>query len=255
MPAKNNLTKVSSLLAVPGARFTQTALLIDKNDERTITQIGRYLQTIDACVAWWWGDFIEVWCQRKLAEENAKVKAEASGDEEKRERLYVHYTAEYARLTGRDEYTVMNWREVAAFYEVGRRRPTLSWSHHQEAMNGSQHDIKEALKWLDKAEKTKWSKTQLRAAIRSMNATGDDDDSIMPSVRYAEVIQFKRWASITFKRLPDMQASEAKMLRADLQPALELARELDVRFPPAADPAKSAYQKQVAGPPGASQRR
>lgn len=255
MPAKNSLTKVSSLLAVPGARFTQTALLIDKNDERTIAQIGRYLQTIDACVAWWWGDFIEAWCQRKLTEENARVKAEASGDDEKRERLYVHYTAEYARLTGRDEYTVMQWRAVAAFYKVGCRRPTLSWSHHDEARAGADGNVETAIDWLKRAEKNKWSKTQLRAAIRSMNAQGDGDDSIMPSVHYAEVIQFKRWASTTMKRLPDMQASEAKMLRADLQPALELARELDVRFPPAADPAKSAYQKQAAGPSGTPQRR
>lgn len=255
MPAKNSLTKVSSLLAVPGARFTQTALLIDKTDERTITQIGRYLQTIDACVAWWWGDFIEAWCQRKLAEENAKVKAEASGDDEKRERLYVHYTTEYARLTGRDEYTVMQWRAVAAFFKVGSRLPTLSWSHHHEAMHGADGNVSVALEWMKRAVKNKWSKTQLRAAIRSMNAHGDDDDSIMPSVRYAEVIQFKRWASTTLKRLPGMEASEAKMLRADLQPALELARELDVRFPPATDPAKSAYPKTVAGPSGASQRR
>ena len=229
MSERNKIAEVSRSISLPGCKLTPTALVMTKVTKDILISTGMYLQTIDACRSWWWGDFLNAYCQWKLAEDKAKLRAKSTDDAELKEKRYVHYAVEYSEASGVEEATMRDWRQVASFYEVGCRQPALSWSHHWEAMVGADGDLSVAMAWLNRAREQEWSKTDLRAAIRREAQLPLNNEPPAP-FPYAEVVAFKRWASAAFKRLPAMDTSEYKTLRADLQPAVELAQAIDARL-------------------------
>lgn len=239
MSKNTKLEVIKSDISLPGCRLTVTGLAIAKPDEATFQRVGRYLQTVDACRAWWWGDFLNAYCAWKL-EQALKTKKGAGLTQDDKEQAYVHYTREFADIAGAEEITLMHWRQVARFYPVGSRLPTLTWSHHQEAWAGSDGNLSAATKWLNKAHKEGWSKTELRARIRGALSQGNDGPA--PAIKIQELIGFSRWARTMTRKLSDITDADARAIRADLEPALDLARQLDARLA-------------VSGPPQRSQRR
>ncbi|MFE5123432.1 LmbU family transcriptional regulator [Streptomyces sp. NPDC056669] len=77
-----------------------------------------------------------------------------------------HYSDRYERgllAAGLQYQTLRNYAWVAGRFELHRRRPALSFQHHAEVASLS---AEEQDRWLDHAEKLKWSTKQLREGIR-----------------------------------------------------------------------------------------
>jgi hypothetical protein len=223
MPEKNKIATISKAIALDGCIFTPTALVFKQVDKATLARAGHYLQTVEGCRAWWWGDFINCYCTWKLSQQRGKV------DGEQKERQFIHYTAEFAALSGLEECTLKQWRGVSVFYKPFSRLNGLSWSHHQEAWVGAGGNLDVALAWLKRSLQEDWSKTELRAAIRKEAQHDIDDEPPAPS-RYAEVLAFKVWVTRASKRIGSLDDLEAMTLRQDLQPAVDLAQALDSRL-------------------------
>jgi hypothetical protein len=225
-------------ISLPGCRLTATGLAIPKPDAATFKRVGRYLQTVDACRAWWWGDYLNAYCAWKLAEAKKAKAGETLKEKEERKRLmeqpveqsYVHYTTEFADIAGVEEATLRDWLMIARFYEVGCRQPTLSWSHHWEAWAGAEGKLAAALGWLKDASAYCWSKTELRAHIREASPNGGGGQAPAPLFKVQELIAFGRWARGMSKQLSVLKPADARALRDDLEPAVELARALDARL-------------------------
>ena len=104
-------------------------------------EVGRRLGAIGRGVAWWIGDWVNY------------------GN--------VRYGQKYtraARITGYDRQTLMNMALVASRFELGRRRPSLSWSHHA-AVVGLPSAEQDA--WLDRAVKDRLAVHCLREEMRA----------------------------------------------------------------------------------------
>ncbi|MCR8579123.1 LmbU family transcriptional regulator [Streptomyces sp. Isolate_219] len=81
-----------------------------------------------------------------------------------------HYRDRYERgvlAAGLQYQTLRNYAWVAGRFELHRRRPALSFQHHAEVAS---LPAEEQDRWLDRAEKLKWSTKQLREGIRLARA-------------------------------------------------------------------------------------
>jgi hypothetical protein len=118
---------------------------------------GRWLGAIGRASAWWIGDWIRYGSARY-------------GDK---------YVAA-AHVTGYDVQSLMNMAYVSSHFEVERRRPGLSFSHHAELASLAPEDQE---LWLDRAEAGGWSVRVLRAELRKARgrsvARGAQDEEIM----------------------------------------------------------------------------
>jgi len=86
---------------------------------------------------------------------------------------------------------------VAGKFEPGRRRPLLSWSHHMEA---AALDPQKADKWLEIAEREKYSRSDFRKALKT-----EDGSKVLeaPSVKLLTLFtSLKEKAEEIFKSLP-----------------------------------------------------
>lgn len=101
---------------------------------------GRLLGAIGRASAWWIGDWIRYGSAR-----------------------YGDRYAPASHVTGYDVQSLMNMAYVASRFEVSRRRPGLSFSHHAElaALAPEDQDL-----WLDRAEAGGLSVRALRAELR-----------------------------------------------------------------------------------------
>jgi hypothetical protein len=223
------LEVISQDIALPGCTLTPNALIVTHPSEETFKHVARYLQTVEACRAWWWGDYLNAYCAVKIAALNASQRKPSAMDEAAKEHVYVHYTAGFAAVSGVEETTLRHWRMVSAFFEVGSRLPTLSWSHHHEAWSGASGNRKQAAKWLAKAQAEGWSKTELRAHIRG-EAITEDDPSTPPPIRMQELIACSRWARGMVKQLSALKPADLQTIRPDLEPVVQLAKQIDARL-------------------------
>jgi hypothetical protein len=230
MSKRDEVTVLEKQIVLPGCRVTRTALMVDVFDEPTLIGAGLWLQTVEASRAWWWGDFLNAYCAWSMSIEDARFRAHANADPELLERQYTHYTGRYSEIAGVEPGTLREWRGVAAFFKVSSRLPTLSWAHHQEAMDGAHGDPAVAQDWLDKAQSNGWSKTELRAQIRATSRLSRESPEPMPSVRMQDLFAFNRWARTQVNRVADMDASEAATIRRELEPAKKLIDQLDARI-------------------------
>jgi hypothetical protein len=101
---------------------------------------GRWLGAIGRASAWWIGDWIRYGSARY-------------GD---------RYLAA-SRITGYDVQSLVNMAHVASRFEVSRRRPGVSFSHHAElaALPPEDQEL-----WLDRIEAGGLSVHALRAELR-----------------------------------------------------------------------------------------
>jgi hypothetical protein len=101
---------------------------------------GRHLSGIVNSSSWWLGDWL------------------VYGKD--------HYTDRYERgirAAGLQYQTLRNYAWVARRFELHRRREMLSFQHHAELAS---LPLEEQEKWLDSAERERWTTKQLRNAIR-----------------------------------------------------------------------------------------
>ncbi|MFI9722852.1 LmbU family transcriptional regulator [Streptomyces sp. NPDC052396] len=110
--------------------------------ERAWEQIGASLRELTNSSAWWLADWL--------------IFGEAAyGWRRYREAI---------ERTGLDYQTLRNYAWVARRFEHHRRRDTLSFAHHAEVtrLSPPEQDY-----WLRKAEQQKWSRNELRKAVRA----------------------------------------------------------------------------------------
>lgn len=237
MSTKNLARVMERNIAVSGVRFTRTGLAFDKVDEATLVEAGAFLQAVDACSAWWWGDFLKEYCGFRL---KAEIGNEAI-DEITREQKLRNYGAHYSSICGREPKTLWHWKGVADFYESSRRREDLSHTHHVEARDGSDGDKAVADNWLDQASANGWSASELRAAIRRSKRQEQEPDEPLPQlVLPMEIVECRRYAAATLQRVPTMEAAEAQALLAELEPVLAFAAALARRLTPVGKESLSA---------------
>ncbi len=221
-------------MAAPhGVRFTATSLIIDGADEATFIEAGAWLQRIEGCRAWWWGDYMRAYCEWKLAQDTQGGRVET--DEEAKEKARVTYTAQYAEAAGVSIDTLQNWKGVASFFPAPSRQGGLSWSHHYEASVGistAPGALPLAMQWLARAQQEGWGKTELRAAIRSARIAATTTQEPMPPTRMQEIYAFTRWARSHLSLVDRITKAEAATLRAELEPVAKLLSALDARLGP-----------------------
>lgn len=108
-------------------------------------RIGQRLGVMARCNQWWIGDWI-CYGDAKYGEKYSRA----------------------AKLTGYDVQTLTNYVYVATcFSDVGRRRETLSWSHHEAVAPLEPADQDN---WLTLAAGLKWAVKDLRDELRARRA-------------------------------------------------------------------------------------
>lgn len=222
MSKKNELGVFQDSIAIPGVKFTRTSLEFDRVDEDALVKVGSFLQAVDACSAWWWGDFLVAYCGYNVGKEEKELATKF--DEITHGEKLKQYSSQYSLICNREAKTLAHWRGVADFFNSSRRREELSHTHHVEAQNGSDGDSAVADNWLDLAVANRWSVSQLRAAIRQQKRAANEPDEPLPQlILPLPLVECGRWAGMARKRVDDMDLSEAKALLAELQPILNLS--------------------------------
>ncbi|MFD8733536.1 LmbU family transcriptional regulator [Streptomyces sp. NPDC059618] len=124
--------------------------------ERSWERIGANLRELVNSSAWWLADWL----------------------------LYGEATYGWRRYkeaierTGLDYQTLRNYAWVARRFEHHRRRDSLSFAHHAEVtrLSPPEQDY-----WLRRAEQQKWSRNELRRAVRAGLAAQSDEAGIRPA--------------------------------------------------------------------------
>jgi hypothetical protein len=86
---------------------------------------------------------------------------------------YADRYAKAVRDLSLDYQTLRNYAWVARKFETSRRREGLSFQHHAEVASLRPTDQDE---WLDRAEKHRWSKSQLRRELKEVRSSGQQVD-------------------------------------------------------------------------------
>lgn len=102
---------------------------------------GRAFGLMDRAARWWIGEWVNYG-----------------------ERRYGEKYSQALNDTGLDEGTLRNAAWLARKFEPGRRRASLSWSHHADVAGLARE---EADAWLDRAEAGGWSRAELRHALQA----------------------------------------------------------------------------------------
>lgn len=229
MSKKNELVVFDRSIAIRGVKFGRTGLTFEEVDEGVLVEVGAFLQAVDACCAWWWGDFLAAYCGYNVKKDEND--AGSQYDEIVRSEKLKQYTARYSLICDREAKTLKHWRSVSDFYNSSRRRDELSWTHHVEAKDGCDGDPSKADDWLDLAIKHKWSVGQLRAAIRTSKRAEIEPDEPMPQLCLPmELVQCRRYAVTAINRVDRMDEKEAQALLAELKPVLAFAAALATRI-------------------------
>ena len=133
------------LLSFVGTQATvqKSGMILPQNlSERSWEQIGTNLRELVNSSAWWLADWL--------------IFGEATYG-------WRRYKEAIER-TGLDYQTLRNYAWVARRFEHHRRRDSLSFAHHAEVtrLAPPEQDY-----WLRKAEQQKWSRNELRRAVRA----------------------------------------------------------------------------------------
>ncbi|MEV8320778.1 LmbU family transcriptional regulator [Streptomyces sp. NPDC059900] len=153
------------------AKVQKTGMTFPQNmPEQAWERIGTNLRELVNSSAWWLGDWL------------------LYGESAYGWRRYK----EAIERTGLDYQTLRNYAWVARRFEQQRRRDSLSFAHHAEVtrLSPPEQDY-----WLRKAEQQKWSRNELRRAVRASLAvqseTADSDQAaqVDQAARDAEVAE------------------------------------------------------------------
>ncbi|MEV7543504.1 LmbU family transcriptional regulator [Streptomyces sp. NPDC089915] len=134
----------------PQAEVRKSGMILPANlPERSWEQIGTNLRELGNSSAWWLADWLRF------------------GEATYGWRRYK----EAIERTGLDYQTLRNYAWVARRFDHHRRRDGLSFAHHAEVarLAPPEQDY-----WLRKAEQQKWSRNELRRAVRASLAVQND---------------------------------------------------------------------------------
>lgn len=209
------MERIGRSITVSGVQVTRTGLVFERVDERALHEAGAFLQTVDACSAWWWGDYLAAYCGYEVRAE--EVEHGAMDEITKGERL-KQYTARYAAIAGKEPKTLWHYLSTCRFYaNSSRRREELTFSHHVEAKEGADGDEAVADTWLDAAVQNRWSHSELRAAIRKTKRAAQEPDEPMPQTLLPmELVACRRYASAHIGSVENMDVEEARAHLAEL---------------------------------------
>ncbi|MEU0786343.1 LmbU family transcriptional regulator [Streptomyces sp. NPDC006173] len=132
------------------ATVQKSGMVFPQNlSERSWEQIGANLRELVNSSAWWLADWL--------------IYGEATYG-------WRRYK-EAVERTGLDYQTLRNYAWVARRFDHDRRRDSLSFAHHAEVtrLSPPEQDY-----WLRKAEQQKWSRNELRRAVRASLAVQSD---------------------------------------------------------------------------------
>ncbi len=125
------------------------------------------------------------------------------------ERKYGEMYKEALEQTGFSYKTLRNMVSVAGKFELSRRRDNLTPSHHAEVASLSP---KQQDRFLEKAEKENWTRTQLRQRVRHTKKpavnTVDKDHPLLVRAKQAE----KYVLRMQEKDVPALNKGEARLL-------------------------------------------
>ncbi|ONI76413.1 hypothetical protein ALI144C_35400 [Actinosynnema sp. ALI-1.44] len=110
-------------------------------------RIGRQIFTISDSSGWWLGDWL-IYGQSEYPDRYKRAIDE----------------------TGLDYQTLRNYAWVARKFPHERRRETLSFQHHAELASLPEADQAD---WMDRAEKHRWSRNELRNRVKASRRAGD----------------------------------------------------------------------------------
>ncbi|MEV1085167.1 LmbU family transcriptional regulator [Streptomyces sp. NPDC050211] len=139
------------------ATVQKSGMIFPQNlPERSWERIGSSLRELVNSSAWWLADWL----------------------------IYGETTYGWRRYkeaierTGLDYQTLRNYAWVARRFEHHRRRDSLSFAHHAEVtrLSPPEQDY-----WLRKAEQQKWSRNELRRAVRASLAVQNDQADTPPN--------------------------------------------------------------------------
>jgi hypothetical protein len=139
------------------AKVQKSGMVFPQNlPERSWEQIGANLRDLVNSSAWWLADWL------------------LFGEATYGWRRYK----EAIERTGLDYQTLRNYAWVARRFEHDRRRDSLSFAHHAEVtrLSPPEQDY-----WLRKAEQQKWSRNELRRAVRASLAVQSDTAGTSPA--------------------------------------------------------------------------
>ncbi len=144
-------------------------------------QIGEQIHIISDASAWWIGDWLRFGRDK--------------------------YPDRYKRAIGETslEYqTLRNYAWVAGRFDVSRRRDALSFQHHLEvaALPEDQQDL-----WLERAERSGWSRNDLRAQLRCCRDDGAAARPLPVSALHLRISQDRRqrWQDAATRAQLDLQ--------------------------------------------------
>ncbi|MEU9443457.1 LmbU family transcriptional regulator [Streptomyces sp. NPDC048304] len=138
------------------AKVQKSGMIFPQNlPERSWEQIGSNLRELVNSSAWWLADWL--------------IYGEATYG-------WRRYKEAIER-TGLDYQTLRNYAWVARRFEHHRRRDSLSFAHHAEVtrLSPPEQDY-----WLRKAEQQKWSRNELRRAVRASLAVQSETTEVPP---------------------------------------------------------------------------
>ena len=138
------------------ATVQKSGMVFPQNlSERSWEQIGANLRELVNSSAWWLADWL--------------IYGEATYG-------WRRYK-EAVERTGLDYQTLRNYAWVARRFEHDRRRDSLSFAHHAEVtrLSPPEQDY-----WLRKAEQQKWSRNELRRAVRASLAVQSGEHAELP---------------------------------------------------------------------------
>lgn len=214
------MERIGRSITASGVRVMRTGLVFDKVDERALHEAGAFLQTVDACSAWWWGDYLAAYCGYEVKAEEAE---HGPMDEITKGDRLKQYTARYAAIAGKEPKTLAHYLSTCRFYSnFSRRREELSFKHHVEAHDGAGGDPAVADTWLDAAVKNHWSASELRAAIRKTKRAEQEPDEPMPQyVLPLELVQARRWGSAHLESVDEADMEELVAQVREVGPLIE----------------------------------
>jgi hypothetical protein len=245
MSKSAELEVMEGMITIEGVKPTRTALVFAKVDEGTLRRAGLFLQSVDACAAWWWGDFLAAYCGYEI---KAEEDEHGPMDELTRGDRLKQYSARYAVIAGKEPKTLWQYLWIArTFANTSRRREVLTWSHHVEVAGVANGDEAVADEWLDAAVKNSWSRTDLRAAIRKTRreATGEDEGPAAQTLLPIELVACRRFASAHIASVAHMDVEEARAHLAELQQVYQYIIALTNRC----TPIEALNTANTAGPP------
>lgn len=221
MSKNSELEVMEKMITIEGVRVTRTAMVFTRLDEVSLRRAGLYLQAVDACLAWWWGDFLAAYCGYEIKaeeDEHGPMDEIAKGDRLKQ------YSAKYAAIANKEPKTLWQYLWIShAFSNSSRRREELTWSHHVEAAAAANGDDAVADNWLDAAVEHNWSRSELRAAIRKSKRAGEDERDGPPAQTLLpmELVQARRWGSAHLASVDAADIEELVAQVREVQPLIE----------------------------------